>query len=276
MLETSSALVLALVVFLDPTRAQSEETTTAIFVADDPGTTTAIPETTTEPLPIDRGIVPLHGVTPGPTDLPLHTWERAAAAWKRRQEEVLAAEEEEEAVAEQRRLLRQRRQPLSWSGRAELSQRQAAALLAEELALRDGGVVDAEPPEETITTPPLMRRPVKRLKSKKMRRKELAVVPQPHMLDHLPSTAAPTTSSSTSPPEVTRVRRQHGPYAPERRSGARPGAEDDGPSDQDLEESRVKRHGHMGSTGPVHSFVKTDKHGHYKWGVRHHVGHHFA
>ncbi|KAE8740112.1 hypothetical protein FOCC_FOCC014372, partial [Frankliniella occidentalis] len=54
MREDVTALVLALVVFLDPTRAQSEETTTAIFVADDPGTTTAIPETTTEPLPIDR------------------------------------------------------------------------------------------------------------------------------------------------------------------------------------------------------------------------------
>jgi len=33
---------------------------------------------------------------------------------------------------------------------------------------------------------------------------------------------------------------------------------------------------HMGVTGPVHTFVKTDKHGHYKWGVRHHAGHGFS
>ncbi|KAL1497896.1 hypothetical protein ABEB36_008779 [Hypothenemus hampei] len=49
-------------------------------------------------------------------------------------------------------------------------------------------------------------------------------------------------------------------------------------------ETRVKRdhhhhdhhHHHQGITGPVHTFVKTDKHAHFKWGVRHHVGHHYA
>ncbi|CAG9767302.1 unnamed protein product [Ceutorhynchus assimilis] len=41
-------------------------------------------------------------------------------------------------------------------------------------------------------------------------------------------------------------------------------------------EIRDKReHGH-GITGPVHTFVKTDKHANFKWGVRHHVGHHYA
>ncbi|XP_075233839.1 uncharacterized protein LOC142331692 [Lycorma delicatula] len=42
---------------------------------------------------------------------------------------------------------------------------------------------------------------------------------------------------------------------------------------------RVRRqggHGSHGVTGPVHTFQKTDKHAHYKWGVRHHVGHEFA
>ncbi|XP_060801126.1 uncharacterized protein LOC132901920 [Amyelois transitella] len=31
-----------------------------------------------------------------------------------------------------------------------------------------------------------------------------------------------------------------------------------------------------GVTGPVHTFVKTDKNANYKWGVRHHVGNKFA
>lgn len=39
---------------------------------------------------------------------------------------------------------------------------------------------------------------------------------------------------------------------------------------------RVRRDGHQGVTGPVHTFVKTDKHAHFKWGVRHHVGHQYA
>ncbi|KAI5645221.1 hypothetical protein NE865_02769 [Phthorimaea operculella] len=33
---------------------------------------------------------------------------------------------------------------------------------------------------------------------------------------------------------------------------------------------------HRGITGPVHTFVKTDKNANYKWGVRHHVGNKFA
>ncbi|CAK1553406.1 unnamed protein product [Leptosia nina] len=38
-------------------------------------------------------------------------------------------------------------------------------------------------------------------------------------------------------------------------------------------------HGHKdtsGVTGPVHTFVKTDKNANYKWGVRHHVGNKYA
>ncbi|XP_050684526.1 uncharacterized protein LOC126979322 [Leptidea sinapis] len=31
-----------------------------------------------------------------------------------------------------------------------------------------------------------------------------------------------------------------------------------------------------GVTGPVHTYVKTDKNANYKWGVRHHVGKKFA
>lgn len=37
---------------------------------------------------------------------------------------------------------------------------------------------------------------------------------------------------------------------------------------------RFKRSG--GVTGPVHTYVKTDKHANFKWGVRHHVGKHYA
>lgn len=45
----------------------------------------------------------------------------------------------------------------------------------------------------------------------------------------------------------------------------------------EAEESRLKRdHGGYGSTGPVHTYVKTDKHANFKWGVRHHVGHKYA
>lgn len=39
---------------------------------------------------------------------------------------------------------------------------------------------------------------------------------------------------------------------------------------------RVRRDHHQGVTGPVHTFVKTDKHAHFKWGVRHHVGHEYS
>ncbi|KAJ8732237.1 hypothetical protein PYW08_014967 [Mythimna loreyi] len=34
--------------------------------------------------------------------------------------------------------------------------------------------------------------------------------------------------------------------------------------------------GTSGVTGPVHTFVKTDKNANYKWGVRHHVGDKYA
>ena len=46
----------------------------------------------------------------------------------------------------------------------------------------------------------------------------------------------------------------------------------------ELTEGRVRRDGGGGHgvTGPVHTFVKTDKHAHFKWGVRHHVGHQYA
>ncbi|KAH0812732.1 hypothetical protein GEV33_010060 [Tenebrio molitor] len=41
-------------------------------------------------------------------------------------------------------------------------------------------------------------------------------------------------------------------------------------------EFRPKRDHHQGVTGPVHTYVKTDKHANFKWGVKHHVGHHYA
>lgn len=153
-------------------------------------------------------MVPLEGVTPGPADLPLHSWERAEAAWKRQQKEALAAEEAAEAEAEKRRLARRRRQPLKWADRPEVSPRQAAALLAEQLeeesddADPEAEADDAEDeePEDTITTPPLMRLPVKKLGQKKMRRPPATpppadeedddvLVPQPHMLDGLTEAA---------------------------------------------------------------------------------------
>lgn len=43
-------------------------------------------------------------------------------------------------------------------------------------------------------------------------------------------------------------------------------------------QGRVRRQGGHGQgvTGPVHTYQKTDKHAHFKWKVRHHVGHEFA
>lgn len=48
--------------------------------------------------------------------------------------------------------------------------------------------------------------------------------------------------------------------------------------DYEAADLRTKRdhHGGHGVTGPVHTFVKTDKHANFKWGVRHHVGHQYA
>ncbi|KAF7265711.1 hypothetical protein GWI33_020794 [Rhynchophorus ferrugineus] len=42
----------------------------------------------------------------------------------------------------------------------------------------------------------------------------------------------------------------------------------------DSKDNRDKRHYKNRGTGPVLTFVKTDKNANYKWGVRHHVGHH--
>ncbi|KAF4524732.1 hypothetical protein B566_EDAN013800, partial [Ephemera danica] len=41
--------------------------------------------------------------------------------------------------------------------------------------------------------------------------------------------------------------------------------------------ARVRRSAHHeGVTGPVHTYVKTDKHANFKWGVKHHVGKEYA
>lgn len=49
-------------------------------------------------------------------------------------------------------------------------------------------------------------------------------------------------------------------------------------TDHRLDDSRIKRdHGDdHGVTGPVFTFVKTDKNANFKWGVRHHAGNHYA
>lgn len=47
-------------------------------------------------------------------------------------------------------------------------------------------------------------------------------------------------------------------------------------SDETNENVRYRRDHSHGITGPVHTYVKTDKHANFKWGVRHHVGHHYA
>ncbi|ERL85074.1 hypothetical protein D910_02497 [Dendroctonus ponderosae] len=41
-------------------------------------------------------------------------------------------------------------------------------------------------------------------------------------------------------------------------------------------EPRGKRQFHHVGTGPVLTFVKTDKDAHFKWGVRHHAGNQYA
>ncbi|XP_065341006.1 uncharacterized protein LOC135940157 [Cloeon dipterum] len=41
--------------------------------------------------------------------------------------------------------------------------------------------------------------------------------------------------------------------------------------------SRARRSpGKEGVVGPVHTYVKTDKHANFKWGVKHHVGKEYA
>lgn len=54
------------------------------------------------------------------------------------------------------------------------------------------------------------------------------------------------------------------------------------PAEQDPEDSikvpvliRQKRHSKK-YIGPVYTYVKTDKHAHYKWGVKHKVGKHYG
>ncbi|CAB3243745.1 unnamed protein product [Arctia plantaginis] len=50
---------------------------------------------------------------------------------------------------------------------------------------------------------------------------------------------------------------------------------DDYDHDHDYQSGNNHR-GTSGVTGPVHTFVKTDKNANYKWGVRHHVGDKYA
>ncbi|XP_066137759.1 uncharacterized protein [Euwallacea fornicatus] len=40
--------------------------------------------------------------------------------------------------------------------------------------------------------------------------------------------------------------------------------------------NKREQHGNRGITGPIFSFVKTDKNANFKWGVRHHLGRHNA
>lgn len=51
--------------------------------------------------------------------------------------------------------------------------------------------------------------------------------------------------------------------------------EEDAPNEYTGRDKRNHGGGH-GVTGPVHTYVKTDKNANFKWGVRHHVGHHYA
>lgn len=39
---------------------------------------------------------------------------------------------------------------------------------------------------------------------------------------------------------------------------------------------RKRRYAKKGYIGPVYTYVKTDKHAHYKWGVKHKVGKHYG
>uniref|UniRef100_A0A8D8T9Z8 Uncharacterized protein n=1 Tax=Cacopsylla melanoneura TaxID=428564 RepID=A0A8D8T9Z8_9HEMI len=57
-----------------------------------------------------------------------------------------------------------------------------------------------------------------------------------------------------------------------------------GENDSDSESDGMKTHDvyrrggdhHEGIAGPVHTYQKTNKHAHFKWGVKHHVGHQYA
>nr|XP_026486293.1 uncharacterized protein LOC113393554 isoform X1 [Vanessa tameamea] len=50
----------------------------------------------------------------------------------------------------------------------------------------------------------------------------------------------------------------------------------DRPKREHYDNDDYENKGTSGVTGPVHTFVKTDKNANYKWGVRHHVGNKYA
>ncbi|CAK1603910.1 unnamed protein product [Parnassius mnemosyne] len=85
-----------------------------------------------------------------------------------------------------------------------------------------------------------------------------------------------------APARVTRFAPQpHAPHPPRHR--APPPIPQEEPKWQrpkrDHYEDRDHDYDHRGTsgvTGPVHTFVKTDKNANYKWGVRHHVGNKYA
>ncbi|KAG6453498.1 uncharacterized protein LOC115445664 [Manduca sexta] len=72
------------------------------------------------------------------------------------------------------------------------------------------------------------------------------------------------------------------PPSPPRRVPIEPADEDDHRHQQrpkrghDYDHDSGHHRGTGGVTGPVHTFVKTDKNANYKWGVRHHVGDKYA
>ncbi|PZC73010.1 hypothetical protein B5X24_HaOG210181 [Helicoverpa armigera] len=78
---------------------------------------------------------------------------------------------------------------------------------------------------------------------------------QPHAQApaHLPQHRTPVESAELEEPQWQRPKRGHDDY------------------DHDHD-----HRGTSGVTGPVHTFVKTDKNANYKWGVRHHVGDKYA
>ncbi|CAH0627302.1 unnamed protein product [Chrysodeixis includens] len=81
---------------------------------------------------------------------------------------------------------------------------------------------------------------------------------QPHSQPHLQAEHKnPVESAEVDKKERQRPKRGH----------------DDYDHDHDYDSDHK---GTSGVTGPVHTFVKTDKNANYKWGVRHHVGDKYA
>ncbi|CAG5058648.1 unnamed protein product [Parnassius apollo] len=88
---------------------------------------------------------------------------------------------------------------------------------------------------------------------------------------------APTRVTRFAPPP-------HPPYPPHPpRHRAPPPIPQEEPQWQRPKREHYEDHNHdydhratSGVTGPVHTFVKTDKNANYKWGVRHHVGNKYA